>query len=310
MRSSPAGPKSKARWCGPARRRGELRALSLRSTAEGKAATPGASRPLARRGPIALAACAVGLALCLALGVGLGRAEVFTGPNVRASFHGWLTPHVLPRTHPAPVALHMAGELHAIGGREPPQLQRLTVEINREGRLSTAGLPLCPLHSIKASTTKQALAACRSALIGAGRFTAHILIPDEAPFPAHGKVLAFNSTLHGRPVILAHIYGTKPVSTSRVLVLSIQRSHSGTFGTTLSVQLPKIAVNWGYATGFRLTLHRSYLYRGVPRSLISASCPAPRGFTSASFLAAKGTYYLADGRRLTRFLYGVCKVGG
>ncbi len=250
------------------------------------------------------------MALCLVLGVGLGRAEVFAGPNVRASFHGWLTPNALSRTHTAPVALHMAGELHAIGGREPPQLQRLTVAINREGRLSTVGLPLCRRRSIEATTTKQALAACRSALIGTGRITTHIAIPSAAPFPARGKVLAFNSVRHGRPVILAHVYGTEPVPTSRVLVLSFLRSPGPTFGTTLSVPMPRIAVDWGDATGFRLTLHRIYSYRGETRSLLSAGCPAPRGFGGAAFLAAKGTYYLADGRRITRFLYGACRVRG
>jgi hypothetical protein len=269
-----------------------------------------ASRPpIAHRGPIALAACALALLAALTLSSTSGRAEIFPGPNVRASFHGWLTPHVLPRTHTAPVALHMAGELHAIEGREPPQLERVSISINREGKLFTTGLPLCSRRSIKATTTEQALAACRSALIGTGRFSAHIAIPYQAPFPARGKLLAFNSILHGRRVILAHIYGTEPVPTSQVLVLNIQRRPSATFGITLSARMPSFAVNWGYATGFRLTLHRLYSYRGREHSLISAGCPAPRGFGGASFLAAKGTYYLADGHRITRFLYGSCRVG-
>ncbi|HVC06924.1 MAG TPA: hypothetical protein VND98_04990 [Solirubrobacterales bacterium] len=249
------------------------------------------------------------MAVCLALGARPGRAEVFSGPNVQASFHGWLTPRTLPRTHTAPVALHMAGALRAIDGREPPKLQRLTISINRGGRLSTVGLPLCRLRSIEATTTKLALAACRSALVGVGRFTAHIAIPSEAPFPARGKVLAFNATLHGRPVILAQVYGTEPVPTSRILILSVVRRRKGAFGTTLSVRMPSVATDWGYATGFRLTLHRLYSYRGRERSLLSASCPAPRGFGRVSFTAAKGTYYLEDGRRIARSLYASCEVG-
>lgn len=257
---------------------------------------------------VAVLAGALLLAGTLALGSPPGRAEVFAGPGVRASFRGWLTPQALPRTQTAPVALHMAGALQAIEDREPPELERVTISINHEGRLSTVGLPLCRLASIRASTTKQALAACRPALIGAGRFTAHIAIPSEAPFPARGKVVAFNSTLHGRPVILAQVYGTEPVPTSRILVMSILRRREGAFGTRLSVRMPNVAVDWGYATGFRLTLHRTYSYAGKRRSLISAGCPAPRGFGAASFLAAEGTYYLADGRRITRFLSGRCTV--
>jgi hypothetical protein len=250
----------------------------------------------------------VALAGCLTSFSAAAHAEVFGGVNVRASFNGWITPHALPRRSVIPVSLHMAGALSATEGREPPQLQRLTIAINRNGRVSTAGLPTCRLDLIRSTTTKQALSACRPALVGTGTFTAHIGIPTEAPFPARGRMLAFNSVLHGKRVILAQIYGTEPVPTAQVLVLNFLHSGGGSFGTTLSVQMPTLTENWGYATGFQLTLHRSYNVRGRNRSFISASCPAPRGFGSALFTAARGTYYLADGRAISRNLQGTCKV--
>jgi hypothetical protein len=243
------------------------------------------------------------------LGVGIAYAATFGGKNVRASFNGWITPHALPRSGPAPIALHMKGTVVTLKG-EPPQLRRVTIEINRNGKLLTAGLPVCRRRRIKAATTAQALTACRGALVGSGRFAAHIAIPSQAPFPARGRLLAFNAIQHGRHVILAHIYGTVPVPTSQVLVLTVRRSRHGTFGTSISVKLPELAKHWGYVTGFRLTLHRLYTYKGTSRSFISASCPAPAGITAALFVAAKGTYYLAGGRRLTRVLDGSCKVRG
>ncbi len=255
------------------------------------------------RGMVALTTCAI-------LGTGIAQAGIFGGENVRASFVGRLTPHALPRAGSVPVALRMEGALESTNGQEPPRLQRMEIAINRFGKVSTIGLPGCPVRLIESTTTKQALAACRNALVGSGRFGAHITIPSEAPFPAHGKMLVFNSVLHGRHVILAHIYGTDPVPTSRVLVMTYQRKSPGTFGTTLSILMPDLTVNWGYATSFRLTLHRLYTYRGRPRSFISASCPAPRGLGVALFTAAKGTYYLADGRQLSRVLEGTCTVRG
>ncbi len=252
----------------------------------------------------------VALATCAILATGIVQAGVFGGANVRASFEGRLTPHALPRAGSVPVALRMEGALISTNGREPPRLLRMAIAINRHGAVSTIGLPVCRVGSIEATTTRQALAACREALIGSGRFTAHIAIPTQAPFPAHGRMLAFNSVLHGRRVILAHIYGTDPVPTSRVLVMTYQRRSPGTFGTTLSMQMPNLAVNWGYATSFRLTLHRLYTYRGRPRSFISASCPAPKGLSVALFTAAKGTYYLAEGRQISRVLEGTCTVRG
>ena len=252
----------------------------------------------------------IACAACVFLGVGLAQAGIFSGVNVRASFDGRLTPRALPRAGSAPVALQMKGALISTDEQEPPQLLRLAIAINRHGRVSTTGLPVCRVRSIEATTSEQALATCHKALVGAGRFTAHLAIPSQAPFPAEGKMLAFNSVLHGRRVVLAHIYGTDPVPTSQVLVMTYRHPGPGAFGTILSMRMPNLAVNWGYATGFKLTLHRRYTYRGRQRSFISASCPAPRGLSVALFAAAKGTYYLADGRTVSRVLDGTCTVRG
>jgi hypothetical protein len=253
------------------------------------------------RGTIALTACVI-------LGVGIAQAEVLGGANVRASLDGWLTPHTLPRSALVPVALHMRGAVTTSDGREPPQLERVTIAINRNGEISTVGLPVCPKRLIEATTTAEALAACGKALVGNGSFTAHLAFPTQAPFPAQGRLLAFNSVVGGRQVILAHIYGTDPVPTSRVLELKFQPPSPGAFGVTLSMKMPEFGERWGYATGFSLTLRRRYTYLGQQRSLIRASCPAPKGFTVAFFAAAKGTYYLADGRQISRVLHGSCKV--
>jgi hypothetical protein len=250
------------------------------------------------------------LALVLAglLATTIAQADVVGGANVRASFEGWLTPRALPRVGLAPVALHLKGRLWTTDGREPPQLDRVAIAINRYGNVSTAGLPLCRRRTIVAATTAQALAACRDALVGSGRFEAHIVLPDQAPFPAQGRLLAFNSMRHGRHVILAHIYGTRPVPIGQVLTMSFQRPGSGRFGTSLSVRMPTVHAEWGHVTGFSLSLHRRFRFKGRSRSVISAGCPAPNGFGSALFAAAKGTYYLADGRTITRVVTGRCKV--
>jgi len=44
-------------------------------------------------------------------------------------------------------------------------------------------------------------------------------------------------------------------------------------------------------------------------SLLSASCPAPKGIRKAPFKPARGTYHLAGGKTLTRVLSGTCEVG-
>jgi hypothetical protein len=61
-------------------------------------------------------------------------------------------------------------------------------------------------------------------------------------------------------------------------------------------------------TGFDMTFHRRYRYRGRFHSFLSASCPAPAGIAEAPFRAARGTYYLSGGRVLTRVVTGSCRV--
>ncbi|HEX6228941.1 MAG TPA: hypothetical protein VFZ41_05700 [Solirubrobacterales bacterium] len=242
------------------------------------------------------------------LAASVADADVFGGANVRATFKGRLEPRSLPRSEPAPVALHLKGRLWTTDGKPPPQLRRLTIAINRFGNVSTRGLRACRRGAIDARTSAAALAACRDSVVGSGRFSAHIAIPSQAPFPARGRMLAFFSRQKGRRVILAHIFGREPVPTSNVLTLRFQRSAPGAFDTTMSLLLPNVGEDWGHVTGFELNLHRRYTYRGKKHSLITASCPAPKGFGSAVFAAAKGTYHLADGRVISRVVTGRCRV--
>lgn len=277
----------------PQRRRRHLR---LRRVANRPA------RPLSRVG--------AGLALCaLAPLVAVAGAEVVSGGNVRVSFHGWITPRTLPRGEAAPVTLHVAGTVQPIGGRHPEALERVKVEINRHGIVSTRGLPACPEGRLKGSTTAQALARCRGALVGTGHFTAHVEIPESTPFPSVGRMLAFTTTRGGHRALVAHIFGTDPVPIAQVLPISLRQRGEGGFGVTMSVEMPKVGDEWGYVTGFDMTFHRSYRYGGRARTFLAASCPAPAGIAEAPFRAARGTYYLAGGRVLTRVISGSCRVG-
>jgi hypothetical protein len=247
------------------------------------------------------------VAAVLAL-LGVAQAEVVSGGNVRVSFRGWISPEALPRSKAAPIALHVAGTIEPVGGRRPASLERVTVEINRHGVITTRGLPTCPWRLLRSRNSRQALHICRDALVGTGHFTSHIDIPEQAPFPATGRLLAFNSIKNGKPAIAAHVFGKDPVPTSEVLRMTFGRRGQGTFGPIFSVEMPKIGNEWGYVNGFDLTLKRRYRYHGRAMSVISASCPAPAGIREAPFKAARGIYELADGSTLTRTLSGSCQV--
>jgi hypothetical protein len=247
--------------------------------------------------------------LCLLALSASAAAETAQKGDLRVSFEGKLSPHALPREGAAPVRVAVAGTIATTDGSAPPQLQKIEIAINRHGRFDPKGLAICPITQIQPATTADALAACRSSLVGEGSFSAKVLLPEQAPFPSAGKVYAFNGLFHGKPAILAHVYGTNPAPTSYTLPFVISHA-KGTFGAVLSASLPRVTSEWGYVTGLAMSLGRSFTYKGQRRSYISAGCPAPKGFRGASFPLARASYGFAGGRRLSSTLMRSCGVRG
>src|SRR6478735_6362495 len=172
--------------------------------------------------------------------LGSAQADIVSGGNVRISFDGWISPEALPRSETAPIALHVAGTVEPVGDGRPASLERVTVEVNRNAVFTTRGLPTCPWRRLKAVRSDRALEICGDALIGTGHFTSHIDIPEQAPFPAVGRLLAFNSRKSGKPAIAAHVFGRDPVPTSEVLRMTLSRRGQGAFGPIVTVEMPKI----------------------------------------------------------------------
>jgi hypothetical protein len=247
------------------------------------------------------------LAAVLATLVSLAQAETVQRGNLRVSFSGEIQPRTLPRQGAAPIAVSVGGRIYSTDGSPPPQLRRIEIAINRNGRLDPRGLPRCPLAKIQPATTRNALAACRSALVGQGSFAASVAIPEQSPFPSQGKLLAFNGREGGQPVIYAHVYGTDPVPTSFTLPMAITSISKGAFGTSISASLPRVTSNIAFVKEISLTLRRSFSYRGERHGYLSAGCPAPKGFPGAVFPLARAGFAFEGGRTLTTVLTRSCR---
>lgn len=241
-----------------------------------------------------------GAALLLAASLPTAMAEIAQKDGVRVAVIGKMTPTRLPRTQSAPVSVSLGGQITATRAGELPRLEQIQIAINSHGTLNNRKIPLCRLGHISPSTTAEALAACRSSLIGEGRFSADVKIPEQSPFPSQGKLLAFNGRLRGEPAIFAHIYGTDPVPTSYVLPFTIEASH-GSYGSLLKASLPRVTGDWGYVTGVSLKLQPRFL---------SASCPAPKGFRTAPFPLLRTSFGFGGGVNVTQTLVRHCKVRG
>jgi hypothetical protein len=203
--------------------------------------------------------------------------------GLRITVLSQLKPYKLPRDKPAPIAIFVSGHLENASGGIPPQLQRLTIDVNRHGLLQSRGLPACQIPEVQPASTRRALANCDEALIGSGRFWANIVLPDQGAYPTQGRLLIFNGRERGKPVLLAHIYTSHPFNSSFVIPFSIRHISKGLYGTRLSASLPQALGSWGYLDRIKLTLRRKYRSKGRALSYFNAACPALKGAERASF---------------------------
>jgi hypothetical protein len=240
---------------------------------------------------------------------GAGGETVRQG-SLQVSFGGSVTPQLLPRAGTTPVSVGIRGQVRELSGGPPPSLRRIAIEVNRLGILDRAGLPVCPAGRLRASTTVAALAACGGALVGEGRVGGVIVLPEQVPSPFSGRVVAFNGRLaDGGPAILAHLYTTRPAPLAFVLAFGVGHGH-GTYGTRLVATVPAKTRRTAHITSFSLRLHRVFTVGGEPRSYLSAGCPAPAGFPSATFPLVRASYGFVDEKTVSDTLVRTCQAEG
>ena len=257
-------------------------------------------------------AAAVGMSLCaIALFASVALAgEVTQKGNLQVTVAGKLSPKTLPRTGTAPVAVTVGGKVSTTDQTEPPQLQKLVIEINRQGHIDPTGLPTCPIAKIETTNNGHALSACRASAGRHGPVLRHDHASRSSPLPDQGETVGLQ--WHGRPKACAlrpHLSPT-PFSTSFVITFEIKNGGHGNFGTILTSNLEKALGTQRNLTGIEMTLNRRYSYRGARRSYVSAGCPAPKGVRSVIYQLARTSFTFANAGTLTTTLNRTCGARG
>jgi hypothetical protein len=253
-------------------------------------------------------AAVLGMAAALLAAASLAHATVIQEGNLRITILSQIQPYKLPRKGTAPIAVFVSGHLSAPHGGIPAQLQEMSVEVNKHGLLQSKGLPACGVAEIQPASTQQALQRCGDAEIGSGQFWAHIVLPDQGAYPTHGRLLIFNGTRNGKPVLLTHIFTANPFFSSFVIVFSIRPISDGAYGTRLTASLPQALGSWGYVDRIKLTLKRKYSYRGRQLSYFNSGCPAPKEVPRTVFPLALADFEFAEGVSLSAKVEKACAV--
>jgi hypothetical protein len=236
------------------------------------------------------------------------EAELTSNGNLFINFNGGIVPKSLPRHEPVPIEVRVSGKVKTLSGVTPPSLRTITIGLNRMGVLDTRGLPRCHMSDLVIATSTEALADCSDARVGTGFYRARTTFPEQSRSPSHGKLLAFNAVVGGRPAILAHVYGKYPFPSVNVIVFKITYPRSGDFGTVLTGTLPAGLTRWGYLKGISLRLRRTYTFHGRRHTYLAAPCATPSGLNEASFTFLYTSLAFDDGRTLSATLNGTCHV--
>jgi len=121
--------------------------------------------PGKRRGWFAALAVAI---MVFAAGATIARAELSAHGDLFVTFKGGIFPKVLPRKERAPITVEFGGTVRTLTGERPPALRGIVLSLNRGGHIDTHGLPVCHRGRIEPASTRQAMRACGSALVGDG----------------------------------------------------------------------------------------------------------------------------------------------
>jgi len=221
--------------------------------------------------------------------------------NLKVTLNGDFKPKALPKNgKPAPITLDVSGKIETIDGKHAPALKEFVVETDKNGSIDVKGLPKCTSGKLQAQDTAAAEAICKKAIIGSGITNVEVEFPEQAPFIAKSKLLAFNGgTSGGKTTIYIHAYLSSPVSAAVVTTVKISKIHNGRFGTKSIGLIPKIAGGYGSVREFALTFDRGY--KNTP--FLFANCPD-------GHLNAKATSVFADGTRLTGSFVRTCTPKG
>lgn len=221
--------------------------------------------------------------------------------NLVVSADGGFSPTTLPKHGFAPIRLHGFGKIGTKDGSPPPVLEKVAIWFDKHGAIETRGLPVCTPAKLAATTTATARKLCPGAIVGKGLGKGIVVFPEQPPIPASSPITLFNGPPeHGNPTVLAHAYLTVPAPTTYIVQIEVQRVHDGRYGFKTVADVPRIAGGYGIPLYARLSIGRTWKYKGRTLSYANAGCPDGR-------LQAKGQFTFKDGTFLQGSVFKTCK---
>jgi hypothetical protein len=213
---------------------------------------------------------------------------------------GGFTPQLLPKRSYAPIDFKGHADVETTDGSMPPALQHVRLEFDRDGKLTTVGLPICPPSRIEAASPAQARQLCKGAIVGTGRIGATIAVPGGGRVDVRSPLTLFNGPRQaGNPTAVLHAQTAFPAVETFVVTIPIER-RSGAYSYRAEFDVPSIAGGAGVLTHIDAKIGRRYRAGGVERSYASARC-------SDYILQTRGFFSFADGTIINGSVFRTCR---
>lgn len=213
--------------------------------------------------------------------------------NLEVTYNGGFSPTTLSKKKLTPITFNASGSIKTLDGTHPPALKEAIIETDKNGTISTKGIPVCKSGQLQARDTKAAEKVCGKSIIGTGQTTVEVQFPEQKPVLVNSKLLVINGgTAGGKTTLFIHAYFSAPVTGAIVTTVKIKKVHNGRYGLKSVASVPKIANGAGSVLKFNLTINK--------KGVLMAKCPDGK-------LQAKATGVFADGTKATGSIVRACK---
>jgi len=234
-------------------------------------------------------AIGMGFALILAASA-LAQPETVRVGNLFLRDNGGITPTKLPKHKQAPISAKLNARIGAVDGSHPPAITSVLADFDKNIHVNAKGLPVCKEVQLVARSTGDVKKACPDAIIGTGEAEVEVAFPEQAPIDAKGPITVFNGGVHaGTTLLLIHTYVDVPAPTAVVATVKLTSIHRGHYGLHADARIPAIAGGAGSVTRFKLTIGRSFTYKGKKESYLTASCPTGLYYAEGKVRFSDGT---------------------
>ncbi|HWC49701.1 MAG TPA: hypothetical protein VG448_12535 [Solirubrobacterales bacterium] len=178
------------------------------------------------------------------------------------------------------------------------------METDKNGAVNVKGLPVCTAGQLQSRDTAAAKKACPKAIIGSGKTTVEVALPEQKPILVNSALTVFNGGQSGgTTTFYIHAFFFAPVSGAIVTTVKIKKIHHGRYGLKSVATIPKIANGNGSVKSFDLKIGRTFTYKGKKESVLSARC-------SDGKLEARASSVFADGTRASAAIIRPCTSKG